>query len=151
VQGGYGPGHSASFGELAEELACEVLGEPSWLCFTHVREAEPKKGTRPMITRTRPPRASSRRSRRDHHGVALEVAALEDRRLLSMGDLTTTATVATIKNGVATIQPTMATYATNAESVKVSFTTNDPDDPATAPSTHFDLTDTRTGVDLIEN
>ena len=81
----------------------------------------------------------------------LEVAPLEERRLLCSADLTTAATVTTITNGVAVVQPTKAAYSTNADSVTVDFTTSDPDDPGPAPTAHFNVTDITTGAVVTNN
>jgi len=94
---------------------------------------------------------SSPRKTRTDRRRAPEVAQLEERRLLSTADLTTTATVTTITRGVATVQPMEAAYATNADSVKVDFTTSDPDDSGPAPTTHFNVTDVTTGSVMVSN
>jgi hypothetical protein len=81
----------------------------------------------------------------------LEVAALEDRRLLSGADLTTAATVTTVTHGVVVVQPMKATYATNTDSVRVNFTASDDDDTGPAPTTHFEVTNLASGAVVINN
>jgi hypothetical protein len=104
-----------------------------------------------MFAELRTLAASSRRKKRIIRHAAPEVMRLEERRLLSSGDLTTTATVTTITNGVAVVQPQKSAYATNANSVQVNFTTSDPDDTGAAPTTHFTVTDITTGNILLNN
>ena len=95
--------------------------------------------------------ASSRRKKRLNRREPLELVPLEERRLLSLADLTTAATVTTVTNGVAVVQPMKETYASNADSVKVGFTTSDPDGLGSVPTTHFNVTDTTTGTVVINN
>src|SRR5262245_19046307 len=87
----------------------------------------------------------ARHENRMNRRTRLEVALLEERRLLSAADLTTVATVTTVKNSVAEVQPARSVYVTNADSIRIAFTASDPDDPGSAPTTHFTVTDTRTG------
>jgi hypothetical protein len=104
-----------------------------------------------MLNRMLTSLASSRRKKRTNRRNMLEVAPLEGRWLLSTGDLTTAATVATFTRGVATVQPMKAAYATNADSVRVGFSASDPDDSGSTATTHFTVTDTTTGTVVIKN
>ena len=75
------------------------------------------------------------------------VTSLEERRLLAADmDLITTARVAFVRDGVATVQPPSDVYATRAGAVHVSFNATDLDDPGSIPVTHFDVIDNTTGV-----
>jgi hypothetical protein len=81
-----------------------------------------------------------------------ELAPLEARRLLSAAaDLTTTAQVTTITNGVAVVQPVEPAYATRADSVRIRFTASDPDHPRSTPTTHFNITDLTTRTVVVNN
>src|SRR5262245_41418185 len=78
-----------------------------------------------------------------------ETSALEDRCLLSVADLTTTAQVTTITNGVSALQPKQSVYATSADLVSIQFATTDPDDMGSTPITHFNIIDARTNTALV--
>jgi hypothetical protein len=96
--------------------------------------------------------ASGRQKTRKNRRRTLNFAPLEERRLLtSVMDLTTAATVSTITNGVAVVQPMKADYATRAQSVQVNFSTSDPDDPGVTPTTHFKIKDVATGDVLVSD
>jgi hypothetical protein len=96
-------------------------------------------------------RQAAKHKKRLNRREPLEVALLEQRRLLSAADLSTAATVTTIRHGVAEVQPTRSAYATNADSVKVAFTASDSDDAGPAPTTHFTVTDNTTGTVVIND
>ena len=96
--------------------------------------------------------ASGRGKVRKNRRRTLDLAPLEERRLLSsVTDLTTATTVSTIRNGVAVVQPMKSAYATNAQSVQVNFSASDPDDPGATLTTHFNITDTTTGAVLVNH
>jgi hypothetical protein len=99
-----------------------------------------------MISTTRHLLTFGSERRRRKRERSLELITLEDRCLLSTSDLTTTATVSTITRGVAVVQPVRSAYATNADAVHVGFTATDPDDPGGMPTSHFKVTELRTGT-----